>query len=159
MAARAVIGGALGLLAAALATPATAGSVPVGTYLASCRDVTIDGPTLIAICSVAGGAWVAARLEDYTFCVGDIVNRNGALFCMRMPSVLGIETPAARAAATLPPAGSYMGSCRDIRLDDGWLKATCADHAGRWAQTAIVANWCGVLHRDIANIDGQLSCR
>lgn len=155
---RAIIG-ACGLLAALCAGPAGAQSVPPGSYLWSCRDVALDGRTLTAACSAIGGYWVPARLEDYPFCVGDIVNRNGTLFCMRAAAVLGIGTPGARAARGLPPAGSYMGSCRDIRLDAGWLKAICADHAGRWVETGIAANWCGLFGKDIANIDGQFSCR
>ncbi len=139
--------------------PARAGNAPPGTYLASCRDVVSQGSTLIAICSAPGGYWVAARLEDYPFCVGDIANQNGKLFCMRASSVLGVETPAGRAALGPPPVGSYMGSCRDIRLDNGWLKATCADHQGRWSESAITGNWCGLFGKDIANVDGQLTCR
>ncbi|WP_454915138.1 CVNH domain-containing protein [Xanthobacter sediminis] len=156
---RGAIVGSFGFLAALCAGPAGAGNVPLGSYLWSCRDAALDGSTLTATCSAAGGYWVPARLENYPFCVGDIANQNGTLFCMRASSVLGIETPAARAARGMPPAGSYMGTCRNIRLDDGWLKATCADHAGRWVETAIAANWCGVLGKDIANMDGQFSCR
>lgn len=154
-----VVGAALGLPALPARAQAPDAAIPPGSYLWSCRDVTLSGTTLVAICAVAGGAWVAARLEDYPYCVGDISNRNGGLFCMRASSVLGIETPAARGAARLPPAGSYMGSCRDMRVEDGWLKATCADHAGRWVQTTMVMNWCALQGRDIANMDGQLACR
>ncbi|MFG1477396.1 CVNH domain-containing protein [Xanthobacter sp. V4C-4] len=152
-------GALLALGAAVPAMPAVAQGIPLGTYLASCREVTLSGRALTAVCAAAGGVWVAARLEDYPFCVGDISNRNGTLFCMRALTVLGIQTPAARAAARLPPAGSYMGSCRDIRLEDGWLKATCPDHAGRAVEAGIVANWCANFGRDIANLDGQLACR
>jgi len=155
--------GALALLPAlASALPAgaqPAAQVPLGTYLASCREaVLLPQGTLIASCAGWGGYYVPARLEDVAFCVGDIENRAGRLFCTRMLTVLGIQTPAARAAPQKPPAGSYMGSCRAIRLEDGWLKATCANAAGRWAQTSILANWCATLRRDIVNIDGQLSC-
>ncbi|MDQ0503667.1 CVNH domain-containing protein [Xanthobacter agilis] len=159
MGARGMIAWICAVLAANAVAPASAQNVPAGTYLWSCRDVSLAGGTLTAICSAPGGVWVAARLEDYPFCVGDISNRNGGLFCMRASSVLGVETPAARAATRLPPAGSYMGSCRDIRIDDGWLTATCVDHAGRWVETRMAANWCALWGKDIANIDGQFSCR
>ncbi len=54
---------------------------PPGSYRASCRDVHMEGGTLVATCQAAGGRWVRASLPAIRSCTGDIGNDNGRLAC------------------------------------------------------------------------------
>ena len=78
-----------GLLVACLsigAPPAFAGQLPQGSYLQSCRDARLVGGTLLAMCRQPDGEyWGTSGLAEIRNCVGDIVNRSGALDCERGP--------------------------------------------------------------------------
>ncbi|WP_437769521.1 hypothetical protein WMF27_07935 [Sorangium sp. So ce281] len=54
------------------------------------------------------------------------------------------------------PRGSYLRTCRNIRMDRGTLYARCEDRRGNWHPTRLVdARRC---RGDIENRNGQLRC-
>ncbi|MEW6255595.1 MAG: CVNH domain-containing protein [Pseudomonadota bacterium] len=130
--------------------PAAAQSVPMGSYLQSCQDVREVAGWLKATCRDNSGRWVESTTAIAWCTSGEIVNDNGKLACR--PRAGGSSFSGDR-----PPMGTYMGTCRDIKLWGGWLKATCQDGAGRWVESSISPGWC--TGRDIANANGQLACR
>ncbi len=56
---------------------------PPGSYLATCRDVTINNNDLEATCKSRGSNWVKTILKDYKECCSDIINDAGELLCER----------------------------------------------------------------------------
>jgi hypothetical protein len=54
------------------------------------------------------------------------------------------------------PQGSYLQSCRDIRMDGGTLTGLCRQANGRWDKSAL--GEVGACVGDIGNIDGALTC-
>lgn len=126
------------------------GRPPYGSYLATCRNARISGGGLHAECQDRWGSWRPATMT-LTWCDkgADIVNDNGSLSCKK---------PLAASGEQAPPRGSYMMSCKDVRVWAGWLKASCRDRNGRWVDATTALSWCSA-GRDIANDDGRLSCR
>ncbi|TCO10196.1 hypothetical protein EV666_11569 [Camelimonas lactis] len=47
----------------------------------------------------------------------------------------------APAVAEAPPQGSYMASCKEIRVVAGWLRAACQDRKGRWVEATTAVSW------------------
>ncbi|MDE1569302.1 hypothetical protein [Aquabacter sediminis] len=159
-----------------LALPAFAQEVPPGSYLESCREVRVVAGWLRASCQDRSGRWVEATTAPGWCSPGnDIANEDGRLVCKSSGwggsssgwggSSSGWGSSPSRPAPPppsynndRPPPGSYMASCRDIRVSAGWLKATCQDSKGRWVDATTAVSWCSP-GRDIANIDGRLTCR
>jgi hypothetical protein len=69
----------LGLAATALA-PASAQSIPPGSYQQSCQNIRVRGDQLTARCTNAQGTWIRSTLAIGS-CRGDIGNSNGQLTC------------------------------------------------------------------------------
>ncbi|MEP9376290.1 CVNH domain-containing protein [Aquabacter sp. CN5-332] len=135
--------------------PASAQQIPPGSYLSSCRDVREVAGWLKATCQDGSGGWVEATTAIGWCAPGkDIANENGRLVCKSASSGFGGSS----SFGERPPSGSYMSTCRDIRMVAGWLKATCQDSRGKWVDATTAASWC-TTGRDIANVDGQLTCR
>ncbi|MBS7542122.1 CVNH domain-containing protein [Ancylobacter oerskovii] len=134
-----------------VAGAASAQSVPPGSYQQSCQDVRNVAGWLRASCRDRSGRWVEATLA-ISWCApgNDISNEDGRLVCK--PGSSGSSGFGERS-----PQGSYMGTCRDVRMSAGWLKASCQDMKGRWVDATTAASWC--TGRDIANVDGRLTCR
>ncbi|WP_454915139.1 CVNH domain-containing protein [Xanthobacter sediminis] len=130
-----------------LAAPLAAQGLPAGSYLATCRDVRVSAGWLTASCQDRSGRWVESTTAASWCSRGDIANENGRLTCKPVSS-FGEQAP----------AGSYMASCRDIRVSAGWLKASCQDRNGRWVDATTAVSWCSP-GRDIANMDGRLTCK
>jgi len=61
--------------------PAQAQGMPQGSYLQSCRDIGIQGDTLVAVCRTVDGRAQRTALDAVSRCVGDIGNNNGNLQC------------------------------------------------------------------------------
>jgi len=155
--------GAFALFCCLAAPPALAQQVPQGSYLKSCREVQVRfGRDLAAFCATRQGTWVVTRLDNFAACAGDISNEDGQLSCegaIAPGSIYGSPAPAPPPAyGERPPFGSYMNSCRDIRLEAGWLKATCRDQWGNWRPASTALSWCD-RGADIANDNGSLTCR
>jgi|SRR6516162_5123957 hypothetical protein len=77
----AVLAGLLALTAAFM-TPLSAGAAPAGTYLQSCRDISLSDNNLSASCRNEAGSFQLTGL-DLSTCVSgsDIGNNNGQLQC------------------------------------------------------------------------------
>lgn len=154
---------------ACFATPSFAEEVPPGSYLETCREVRVVAGWLRASCQDRSGRWVEATTAPGWCSPGnDIANEDGRLVCKSSgwggaPSGWG-GAPARPAppppsyGSDRPPPGSYMATCRDVRVSAGWLKATCQDSKGRWVDATTAVSWCSP-GRDIANMDGRLTCR
>ena len=130
--------------------PALAQSQPNGSYLQSCRNVSVAAryrpdALLTAQCQTKKGFWRESSLY-YKSCRGDIYNDNGTLRC---------QGGQAGYPATLPP-GSWRASCRDGYLDGGTLHAECRQINGRWNDARLNMNRCP--WGPIANDDGRLVC-
>mgnify|MGYP001806314037 CR=1 FL=1 len=144
-------------LLSGLCVAAQAQQVPSGSYLQTCGDVQAYGGWLKAMCQDRSGGWVEAELVLSSCGAGtDIANENGRLVC-KAANIFGFGGGGGFASER-PPSGSYMATCRDIRVSAGWLKATCQDSRGRWVDATTATGWCSA-GRDIANIDGRLTCR
>jgi hypothetical protein len=57
------------------------GSLPRGSWRASCRDAFLDGGTLHAECRTNSGRWADARLNMSACPWGPVANHNGRLVC------------------------------------------------------------------------------
>lgn len=120
---------------------AAAPSQPVGPYTDSCRDIKMKGTTLHAVCKSLDGRELPTSLKDANRCVEGVANINGILNC----AVSGV----------LPP-GSYIATCKDVKLQGPMLSATCNDSKDHWRNTSLRdANKC---NGDIANQNGTLRC-
>lgn len=120
-------------------------SIPGGSYKDTCRQISVIGGNLIAQCQRSDGNWQSSKLL-YSDCQGDIWNDNGTLKC-KHSSI----NPSGRA-----PAGSYRGSCKDIRVDGNQLKAKCEKRNGAWNNTSLNYKKCS---GDIWNENGELGCK
>jgi hypothetical protein len=64
-----------------LSAQAEAQGMPQGSYLQSCRDIGIQGDSLVAVCRTVDGRGQRTTLAAVNHCVGDIGNNNGNLQC------------------------------------------------------------------------------
>jgi CVNH domain len=61
--------------------------LPPGSYISTCKDVRMQGTTLMASCDNGKSGSVAAELRDAHKCTGDILNDNGKLKCTPIKKV------------------------------------------------------------------------
>jgi hypothetical protein len=116
-------------------------SQPTGPYTESCKNIQMKGTTLHAVCKSLDGRELPTTLKDANRCAEGVANINGILNC----EVSGV----------LPP-GSYIATCKDVRLLGTSLSATCNDGKDHWLGTTLrdVPKCSG----DIANHNGTLRC-
>lgn len=120
---------------------AAAPSQPGGSYADSCRNIQMKGSTLHAVCKSLDGRELPTSLKDANRCAEGVANINGILNC--------------ESSGVLPP-GSYIATCRDVRLQGTALYATCNDGKDHWLSAALRdANKC---NGDISNQNGTLRC-
>lgn len=120
---------------------AAAPSQPTGSYTESCKNIQMKGTTLHAVCKSVDGRELPTSLKDANRCTEGVVNINGILNC--------------ESSGVLPP-GSYIATCKDVKLQGSILSATCNDGKDHWRNTSLRdANKCG---GDIANQNGTLRC-
>ena len=118
-----------------------AAELPPGPYVESCRNARMKGNTLSAVCKSADGSERPVSLKEANRCSQGVINLNGILSC---------------AVNDVIPPGSYMGSCKEIRLQGTMLYAECNDGKDRWMKTQLRdAHKCP---GDISNYHGQLRC-
>lgn len=116
-------------------------SQPPGSYTQSCRDIRMKGSTLHAICKSVDGREAPTSLHDANRCAQGVVNVNGILNC--------------EVSDVLPP-GSYISSCKDVRLQGTTLAASCNNGKDRWVPAELRdAHKCS---GDITNQNGALRC-
>src|SRR5262249_39545965 len=104
---------------------------PNGSYLQTCRNVSVAGKyrpdaLLTAECQSKKGYWRQSGLY-YKSCRGDIYNDNGTLRC---------QGGQAGNPGSLPP-GSWRASCREAYLDVGTLHAECHRTNGPWTDAPL----------------------
>lgn len=123
---------------------------PPGAYQNSCTQIEVQkllggpGTSLTANCQDQHGTYVNTGLP--LPCNGDILNRNGKLFCAKG------NNPFA------PPAGSYRQSCNSIEQMGPILRAQCRPaNGGPRVSTSI--NTLNCQDSDITvTRRGQLTC-
>jgi hypothetical protein len=124
-----------------LECPHTATSLPPGPYTESCKNAQMKGTTLHAVCRSVDGREMPVALKDANRCSQGVANMNGVLTCV--------------VNEVIPP-GSYMATCKDIRVQGTVLYASCNDGKDRWQKTQLRD-----AHRcpgDISNYHGDLRC-
>jgi len=130
-----------GKLECAGGAKAVAPSQPAGSYTESCKNIQMKGTTLHAVCKSVDGREMPTTLKDANRCAEGVANINGILNC--------------EASGVLPP-GSYIATCKDVKLQGSMLSATCNDGKDHWRSTSMRdANKC---NGDIANQNGTLRC-
>ena len=116
-------------------------SQPGGSYTDSCKNIQMKGTTLHAVCKSLDGRELPISLKEANRCAEGVANINGILNC----EISGV----------LPP-GSYIATCRDVRLQGTTLYATCNDGKDHWLSASLrdLQKCSG----DIANQNGMLRC-
>ncbi|GGF49973.1 hypothetical protein GCM10007301_06530 [Azorhizobium oxalatiphilum] len=152
--------------------------VPDGSYLRTCRNANIfQGRDLLAMCPNNQGMLAVVKLPNYQLCGGDIANINGQLMCTGGRGRGGPPPggpgwggggggwnqggynppppppPPGGGYGRFPP-GSYLQSCQNVRVNRGWLQASCADVRGNWRETQAPLDQC----RAFGNNNGRLVC-
>jgi hypothetical protein len=101
----------------------------------------MKGNTLHAVCKSIDGREMPTSLRDANRCSQGVVNLNGVLNCQE--------------SDVLPP-GSYISTCKDVRLHGTTLYASCNNGKDLWVNAELRdANKCA---GDIANQNGTLRC-
>lgn len=130
-----------GELQCTIAADKAPASVPRGPYRDTCRSIQMKGATLHAVCRSNDGHEAPATLSHPERCYEGIANLNGVLNC--------------QVSDVLPP-GSYISSCRDVRMKSNTLYADCNNGKDQWMTAELHdANRC---NGDIANQGGILCC-
>lgn len=115
--------------------------MPSGSYTETCNNAQMKGNTLHAVCRSNDGREMPTTLRDADRCSQGVVNLNGVLTC---------------AVSDVLPPGSYLATCKDVRLQGTSLHASCKTNKDRWVSAELRdANRCP---GDIANHDGTLRC-
>jgi hypothetical protein len=92
----------VGMTGGQAAVQAAPGQLPNGSYQTSCKDVRIDGQTLIGFCQKPDGTWQTSALKA-SQCAGDIQNVNGRLTC-GAGTGYGASSPPASATTRSTPS-------------------------------------------------------
>jgi hypothetical protein len=141
----------LGLIAATVAFGAISAHAvqgpPPGTYRETCANIQVRGGNLYANCQDREGRWRSTVLPYVDDCASAPANDNGQLTCARRDDW--------RERDRLP-RGSYVETCRDIRMRGDLLYARCQTVTGRWVRTSL-GNIGGCVG-EVVNDDGQLQC-
>jgi hypothetical protein len=130
-----------GKLECAAGEKAAAPSQPGGSYTDSCKNIQMKGATLHGVCKSLDGRELPTSLKEANRCAEGVANINGILSC----EVSGV----------LPP-GSYIATCRDVRLQGTTLYATCNDGKDHWLSASL--RDVQKCNGDIANQNGALRC-
>lgn len=116
-------------------------SQPAGSYSESCRDISMKGTTLHAVCKNLDGREAPTTLRDANRCSQGVMNLNGILDC---------------AVNDVLPPGSYLATCKDVQMQGTTLRASCNDGKDHWVSARLgEAQKCT---GDIANQSGSLRC-
>ena len=132
---------------------------PGGSYQQSCSNVRMRGNRLYATCTNNAGYGVRTSLNVSRCNGSDIGNADGQLTCQSGYSGRYYNGNRYRNSYGYgsPPSGSYQQSCTNARVRSSRLFATCTDANGQQIGSSIDLSRC--TNRDIANVNGRLSCR
>jgi CVNH domain len=120
---------------------AAAPSQPSGPYMDSCKNIRMKGATLYAVCKSLDGREALTSLRNANTCAQGVINLNGILNC---------------AVSDVLPPGSYLSTCKDIRMKGTTLYASCNNGRDSWINAELhEANRCS---GDISNENGTLRC-
>ena len=111
-----------------------ADNLPPGSYKQTCSDIALSGETLTATCTRFDGSRKKTELPFATSCVGMISNVDGNLACTGA-------------------VGSFYRTCRNIRIQDHKLHASCERINGSWMDSS--TDFSGYQH-PVTNCDGRL---
>lgn len=101
----------------------------------------MKGSMLHAVCKSNDGREMPTSLRDANRCAEGVANLNGILIC--------------QVNDVLPP-GSYISTCKEIRMKGTTLYASCNNGKDHWLNAEMhEANRCS---GDIANQNGALRC-
>ncbi|HEY6971667.1 MAG TPA: CVNH domain-containing protein [Candidatus Angelobacter sp.] len=129
------------LFALSMVCASVAQDIPPGSYQQTCRDIKMHGSSLRAKCETSSRQWIKTRLDNSDRCVGDITNVEGQLTCNQNATT---------------PQGTYLQSCKNVKVRWNTLYARCKDINGQWVDTQLTDfNRCA---GGIGNINGQLQC-
>ncbi len=131
-------------------TSSAAQGIPQGTYQQTCNNVSVNGDTLIANCQDANGTWRTTQLPGFQRCTSEISNDNGNLRCANAG-----YGPAQNWRGN-GPAGSYVQSCRDVKVGGDDLHARCQTNDGSWRDAKL--DDYRKCKGDIVNDNGKLRC-
>ena len=131
----------LAFFVGAMVLSAAAADIPPGSYQQTCRDIKLRGDSLRAKCETTRYQWVRTQLDDVDRCVGDITNIDGQLTCNKNNA---------------PPQGTYLETCKNVRVRYNTLWARCKNMNGQWVDTSL--NDFNRCRDGIGNADGQLRC-
>jgi len=141
---------AVALLAAVgVASPASAQSLPGGSWQGSCQDGIMRGAQLSAQCKATNGRWVWSSI-NVNGCRA-FGNSNGRLFCEHS----GGTHPGGWRPGGRLPGGSWQASCQNGRLRGNVLTASCSD--GRVYVTSSI-NVRSCPRQQFGNRNGYLFC-
>jgi hypothetical protein len=130
-----------GELQCTVAADKASASVPRGSYRDTCRSIQMKGATLHALCRSNDGHEALTTMAHPERCSEGIANLNGILNC--------------QVSDVLPP-GSYISSCKDVRMKGTTLYASCNNGKDQWMTAELhEANRCT---GDVANENGTLRC-
>jgi hypothetical protein len=121
--------------------------VPDGSYKQSCSNLAMNGSVLSATCRDSRGGSNRTSIDTRQCGGRDIANDNGRLTC------------SAGGGGNQPfpmPDGSFKQSCTNAKMSAWTLSANCRDSRGQSRYTTIDIRPC--QGKDIANVDGKLSC-
>ena len=127
------------------------GGLPQGSYRQSCQNIRLNGNTLSAGCTAPNGQLLRSSVNAN--CRGDIANMNGYLTCKGGGPGFG---PGPGMGGGVPQ-GSYLQSCRNVRMHPGRLSASCTAPNGQFVHSSLPLGACR-RGADIANINGRLQC-
>jgi hypothetical protein len=127
---------------------------PMGSYRSSCRNITIEGSTLLAECRDNFGRWRYTELPGYRSC-RDIVNANGILRCSRDDYDGDDDHGDDDDADGRLPGGSWRYSCQNGHVYGNVLYATCRDASGSWRASTLDLRYC---RNNVVNQNGRLVC-
>ena len=118
-----------------------AAPLPEGSYRDTCKSARASGGVLRAYCEQRHGRLLWARLERYKTCVGDVLNDQGRLICLRREEL---------------PGGTWRQNCRNPHLAaPGMFGADCRSPSGGRIASRIPLDACP---GGLTSVSGHLTC-
>jgi hypothetical protein len=127
---------------------------PPGSYLETCRNISVEGDQLAAECQERDGDWRRTSLDDFDRCTSGIVNNDGRLVCTKGDD--GDRGYYRGGWQGSYPPGDYVQTCRNVYMDGNRLLAECQKRNGGWRGTSL--DNVDLCTDQIVNNNGHLVC-